>query len=68
MSNKEIAKYVILIIICICLIIYGIDSFKKDYSENEKNTKIQGRWSFYEAIVALILILWLIYDDIKKFI
>tara|TARA_R110001606_G_scaffold197438_1_gene344959 strand:- start:887 stop:1093 length:207 start_codon:yes stop_codon:yes gene_type:complete len=68
MSNKEIAKYIILIIVCICLIIYGIDSFKKEYSEAEKNTKIQGRWSFYEAIVALILVLFLLYEDIKKYI
>ncbi len=68
MDNKKIVFYIIIIIILLSIIISEIKDFNKEYSEDEKNTKTHSRNALYNGIAALILILYLIYEDIKDLI
>tara|TARA_R110001606_G_scaffold394244_2_gene564965 strand:+ start:108 stop:257 length:150 start_codon:yes stop_codon:yes gene_type:complete len=45
-----------------------IKSYNKEYSEDEKNTKIHSRNALYNSTAGVIVFLYLIYNEIKKII
>ena len=67
MSNKKIVLYIVIIIIILVILIFsGIDSYNKEYED--ENTKIHSRWSLYYAIAGIIIFFYMIYSDISEII
>ena len=68
MINKKIFIFVLFLAICLWIMISEIKSYNKEYTEDEKNTKIHSRSALFYAIVGVIAFLYLIFIEVKNLI